>query len=94
MTAADQAWAAASLRRFGPMAHRASKVRILEGRVLYEHPTQLLTFDAAENLAAAGLATTQRHGQECFSCTLTPKGEAHLDLLLADERDAELEADR
>lgn len=85
MTAPDPAWAAASLRRFGPQPHRAERTRILEGRVRFEHPTQLLTYDAAKNLAEFGLAETRTHGLECFSCTLTEAGERELTRLLEQE---------
>lgn len=78
----SRVWAETTLRRFGPMHHRASRTRILEGRVHYEHPTQLLTYAAAENLAVFGLAKTTTHGLESFACTLTPEGEAELTRLL------------
>jgi hypothetical protein len=84
----DRTWAERTLRRFGPMPHRAARARILEGRVHHEHQTQLLTYAAAENLAAYGLAVTRTHGLECFSCTLTIEGEIELDRLLAAERQA------
>jgi hypothetical protein len=83
----DRKWAELTLRRFGPTSFRKERTRILDGRVQYELPTQLLTYAAAENLAAFGLARTRTHGLECFSCELTVEGELELDRLLAAERE-------
>jgi hypothetical protein len=81
----DWTWAETTLRRFGPQPNRVARTRILEGRITYEHPTQLVTYAAAENLAHFGLAKTTTHGLEAFACTLTAKGDEELDRLLGAE---------